>query len=310
MILTVTMNPSLDMAYTVPHLVIDDVNRSVSVAKTAGGKGLNVTRVLHLMEAEVTATGLIGGNIGKFVTDQLDETGISHDFYPIHGETRHSIAILHDDGNQTEVLESGPEVSKDEIEGFLDKYSSLVSDAEVLTISGSLPKGFDPDFYQVLIEKSGEAKVLLDTSGESLKQSLLGKKKPYLIKPNLSEIQDLVGHELSLEDLAGLKEELHSELFAGVEWIVISLGGAGAIAKHQEKFYRVEIPKINVVSPVGSGDSTLAGLARGVSQKLGDDALLKTGMVAGMLNTQEERTGWINMDNFGKLFWGIKISKF
>lgn len=310
MILTVTMNPSLDMAYTVPHLVIDDVNRSVSVAKTAGGKGLNVTRVLHLMETEVAATGLIGGNIGKYVTDQLDETGISHDFYPIKGETRHSIAILHDEGKQTEVLESGPEVSKEEIAGFLDKFAELVSEADVLTISGSLPKGFDPDFYQVLIEKSGEAKVLLDTSGESLKQSLLGKKKPFLIKPNLSELQDLVGHELSLDDLEGLKKELTSELFEGVEGIVVSMGGQGAVAKYQDEFYRVEIPKIKVVSPVGSGDATLAGLARGVSQKLGVDALLKTGMVAGMLNTQEARTGWINMDNFGKLFWGIKVTRF
>lgn len=308
MIVTVTMNPSLDMAYALPHLVIDDVNRVASVEKTAGGKGLNVTRVLHQLGADVTATGLIGGNIGRFITDQLDDSGISHAFYPINGETRHSIAILHDDSNQTELLETGPEVSAEEKAGFLQEFKEMSSKAEVITISGSLPKGLPADFYQELIAGNPTVPVLLDTSGATLEASLKGSSKPFLIKPNLSELQTLVGSVVSLEDMAGLKDVLSSELFAGLEWIVISMGGQGALAKHGSDFYRVEIPKISIVNPVGSGDSTIAGLACGIAKGLDPEDILKTGMVAGMLNAQEAKTGWIKKENFDDLYRKISVS--
>jgi tagatose 6-phosphate kinase len=307
MIVTVTMNPSLDMAYSLPHLVIDDVNRVPHVEKTAGGKGLNVTRVLHQMNAEVLATGLIGGNIGKYITDQLDESNIQHAFYPIENETRNSIAILHDAGNQTELLESGPEITELESIGFLKKFEELIKKAQVLVISGSLPRGLPIDFYQKLIQKSTHIPTLLDTSGKSLGACLSSTEKPFLIKPNLSEIQEIMERSLTVLDL---KEVLVHEKFAGIEWIVVSLGSEGAIAKHNDIFYRVTIPKIKVTNPVGSGDATIAGLAYGVQKQLDDESLLKTGMATGMLNAQESKTGWINVDNFDALFNEIKVEKF
>lgn len=307
MIVTVTMNPSLDMAYSVAQLVLDDVNRVPQVEKTAGGKGLNVTRVLHQMNAPVLATGLIGGNIGKFITDQLDDTQIAHAFYPIANETRNSIAILHDDGKQTELLEAGPEITEMESIGFLKKFEELIEKAHVLTISGSLPRGLPSDFYQKLIQKSTCIPTLLDTSGKSLRACLSSTEKPFLIKPNMSEIQELMERSLTVLDL---KEVLVHETFDGIEWIVVSLGNEGAIAKHNDIFYRVTIPKIKVTNPVGSGDATIAGLAYAVQRQFDDTSLLKTGMTAGMLNAQESKTGWINADNFDALFNEIKVERF
>ena len=307
MIVTVTMNPSLDMAYALPHLVIDDVNRVARVEKTAGGKGLNVTRVLHQLNRDVLATGLIGGNIGNYLTDQLDAAKIAHAFYPINNETRHSIAILHETGYQTELLEAGPEITETEAQEFFKHFQTLAKKAEVLTMSGSLPKGLAVDFYQQLIQAQPEIPVLLDTSGKSLAACLEGTHKPFLIKPNLSELQDLFGRSVTLADL---KAALTNERFSGIEWIVVSLGSDGAVAKHRDVFYRVTIPKIAVVNPVGSGDATLAGLASAVAQQLTDEELLKTGMTAGMLNAQESKTGWINVQNFALLYEQIKVECF
>ena len=136
MILTVTMNPAIDTAYQLDKLIIDDVNRVVP-KKTAGGKGLNVSRVLCQLGDDVVATGLLGGHMGAYMGSLMDADGINHDFTPIAGETRICLNILHE-GNQTELLESGPEVSADELAAFSAKFAELVAKADCVTISGCL----------------------------------------------------------------------------------------------------------------------------------------------------------------------------
>lgn len=308
MILTVTMNPSIDVSYPLEELNIDTVNRIEKVSKTAGGKGLNVSRVLSQLNAPLTATGVVGGKFGDYLTEQLDKDGIPHSFSKIDGETRSCIAILHE-GKQTEILESGPEVTAEEQEAFVAHFEELMADTDFITISGSLPKGINHDFYSLLIDKATEAdvKVLLDTSGATLKASLENMHKPFLIKPNETEIADLLGKEIHSND--ELVEALEDKEFDGIEWIVVTLGADGAIVKHQKNYYRVDIPTIKVVNPVGSGDSTIAGLAYALSEGKSPEDVIKSGMVTGMLNTLEEKTGFINVDNFETLFKQIKVEK-
>lgn len=117
MILTVTMNPSVDISYPLEEFNLDTVNRVAKVSKTPGGKGLNVTRVLKQLNDKVVATGLIGGALGTDIKEKLLQTGIKNDFFEISGETRNCIAILHE-GNQTEILEKGPTITKSESENF------------------------------------------------------------------------------------------------------------------------------------------------------------------------------------------------
>lgn len=308
MILTVTMNPSIDVSYPLEVLHIDTVNRIEKVSKTAGGKGLNVSRVLSQLNAPLKATGVVGGKFGDYLTEQLDKDGIPHSFSKIEGETRSCIAILHE-GKQTEILESGPEVTAEEQEAFVAHFEELMADTDFITISGSLPKGINHDFYSLLIDKATEAdvKVLLDTSGATLKASLENTHKPFLIKPNETEIADLLGKEIHSDD--ELVEALEDKKFDGIEWIVVTLGADGAIVKHQKNYYRVDIPTIKVVNPVGSGDSTIAGLAYALSEGKSPEDVIKSGMVTGMLNTLEEKTGFINVDNFETLFKQIKVEK-
>lgn len=196
MILTVTMNPSIDTRYQLNKLIIDDVNR-VTPEKTAGGKGLNVSRVLLQLGDDVLATGLLGGHMGAYMAELMDADGVKNDFVPIAGETRICLNILHE-GNQTELLESGPQIAPAELEAFTAKFAELAAKADVVTLSGSLPRGVDAGYYAELVKiaEDAGAKVLLDTSGASLEAALESDAKPELVKPNLTEINGLLGTSL------------------------------------------------------------------------------------------------------------------
>lgn len=308
MILTITMNPSIDIAYQLDALQLDTVNRVSEVAKTAGGKGLNVTRVLSELGEDVVASGCIGGTLGQFLVTNLGDN-IQKAFFEIAGETRNCVAILHD-GQQTEILESGPTLTASEGEAFAKHYEQLLSSVDVVAISGSLPAGLPTDYYVRLVEAAHQAgkKTVLDCSGASLEAVLKSSVKPTVIKPNNEELSQLLGLEVG-KDIAQLKEVLQHDLFAGIEWIIVSLGAMGAFAKHGDKFYRVTIPKIEVVNPVGSGDSTVAGISSALNQKEDDQALLTKAMVLGMLNAQEKMTGHVNMANYDNLYQQIKVEE-
>lgn len=309
MILTVTLNPSIDISYPLNRLTLDTVNRVNRTTKTAGGKGLNVTRVLAEAGQSVVATGFIGGKLGDFVIHQLQEQGISNQFFKIKGETRNCIAVLHE-GMQTEILEAGPYIDMDEAEGFLNHMSIIAKQFDVLTFSGSLPKGLTAHYYQDLITmaRAYGSKVVLDCSGALLKAVLASKDKPTVIKPNLEELEDLIGQPVTLDE-ERLISLLSQPLFEGIEWIIVSLGAQGAFAKHHNRFYRVTIPKIEVVNPVGSGDATVAGIAWALAEGDDDETLLKKANVLGMLNAQETRTGHVNMAHFDELFDRIQVEE-
>ena len=308
MILTVTLNPSIDISYPLEELKLDTVNRVSEVSKTAGGKGLNVTRVLAESGETVGATGFVGGTNGQFIKTHLPRD-VQSFFYDILGDTRNCIAILHE-GNQTEILEAGPEIIRTEALGFLHHFKLLMPTADVVAISGSLPTGLPVDYYASLIEIAGEAgrKVVLDSSGESLEAVLHSPFKPTVIKPNREELSQLLGQDVSA-DFEDLKEVLKDSLFEGIEWIIVSLGGDGAFAKHEDVFYKVDIPKIEVVNPVGSGDSTVAGISAALSSGKDDAALLTHAMVLGMLNAQEKMTGHVNMAHYDDLYQQINVKE-
>ena len=312
MIVTVTLNPSVDISYHVDNLKIDDVNRVENAGKTAGGKGLNVTRVVNALGSQVLATGILGGTLGHFITGQLDEQNISQNFYEINKESRNCIAILHD-GKQTEILESGPTLTQEEADGFLKHFKNLLENKSisVLTISGSLPKGLSADIYKKIISLANEKNipVILDTSGSTLAAILDDHSlRIAAIKPNFDELRALEDIEIS-DDPEEWKKILVAPRFQNVEWIIISMGADGAFAKHQDIFYKVDIPKIKVVNPVGSGDSTVAGIAYSLENNDSDEKLLKTAMTTGMLNTMESQTGFINSDNFDEYFDKVVVTE-
>lgn len=309
-ILAITMNPSVDISYPLDHLKIDTVNRVSSVTKTAGGKGLNVARVIHQLNEPVSTSGVLGGTIGDYISKQLNEVGLQEEFLHIPQESRNCIAILHDDGQQTEVLEAGPTLTAQQQTEFMQHFADLLNKVSLVTISGSLPQGFTTDLYAQMIEAAAKqnVKVILDSSGDSLLSGISGKNKPLLIKPNQEEIAQLVGRKLA--GLSDLQTALLTEdIFTDLGWVVVSLGKDGALAKVGQEIYRVSIPKINAVNPVGSGDSTVAGLAVGINRKESIPDVLKTAMTTGMLNTMEKETGHIDPALFDEYFAKVSVEK-
>jgi len=310
MLLAVTLNPSVDISYHLEHFKINDVNRVSKVKKTAGGKGLNVARVAHLLGVDVLSTGVLGGSLGQYIEQQLDQDQMNHQFLHTNQEARNCIAILHE-GMQTEILESGPTLTSEDQVQFLIHFNRLLDQASVVTISGSIVKGFSNDVYGKLIEQAANKQipVILDTSGQALEVSLRNKSAlPYLIKPNISELSQLLDREIS-GDPEALKSALQDPLFYGIPWIVVSQGADGAFAKHYDNFYKVSIPKIKVENPVGSGDATVAGMAKAIDSEKGGETMLKYGMAAGMLNTMQAQTGYVDATQFDHYVNLVKVQK-
>lgn len=311
MIFTVTLNPTLELAYNLETLTINGVTRTSNIIKSPSGKGLNVSRVASIMGYETLATGFLGDNLSTLIKDTLKTEGIKSDFQKIHGETRNSVAILHDGGQQTEILETGPTISNDEATEFLSLYDSYLAQAKVVVLAGSLPKGISPDFYTLLIKKGNESllPVILDASGETLKEVLADEINPYAIKPNLDEIQELTQTTIDPTDLQTIITLLDHPIFDGISLIMISMGKDGAFVKFEDKFYKASVPKIKVVNAVGSGDSTVAGLAIGIANDLSIEEMIKTSMTLGTLNALEERTGFVTKEHFDDYFAQVTVEK-
>lgn len=310
MILTITMNPSVDIAYPLNKLIIDDINRVSNVKKTAGGKGLNVTRGIKFSGIPVLASGIIGGTTGEYIKKQLDKDNIAYCFYITKQESRNCIAILHE-GNQTEILESGPELDNNDVEQFLNHSETMLEQAKIITISGSLPQGFPIDFYVKLIEQAEKRQipVLLDSSGKMLYATLISKHKPYLIKPNKEELQQIIEMKIDADDTHSLIQALNHPLLSDIPIIVISLGKNGAFARCHHQYYQASIPQIKVINPVGSGDITLAGLAVSLHENESIEMMLARAMTMGMLNAMESQTGFVNMRHYDHYYQQVKITK-
>ena len=151
MILTVTLNPAVDKTYTTGELITGHVNRMRTAMSLAGGKGVNVAKVLRQYEFPVCATGFLGGYAGEFIENDLRSRQAACHFVHVDGETRSNMNILADNGYVTEILEPGPEVKAEQFEQFLQQYDNLLSFCEVVVLSGSVARGLSDDVYALLI---------------------------------------------------------------------------------------------------------------------------------------------------------------
>lgn len=307
MILALNLNCSLDKIYTVGELPHGGVVRAETTQNTAGGKGLHIANVCALLGEDYVASGFLGGHTGALIRDILAARKISHDFVAIAGETRSCINIGTPDGKQTEVLEAGPTVSEEETAAFLQKYRQLLAKADIVTGSGSLPRGVAKNFYGKLIELAREAgkKFLLDTSGETLKESLAY--KPFMIKPNKDEIEALTGKRI--ESAADAAAEAKNFLAQGIELPIISLGKEGAVAGFAGETYRVAPPAFKAVNAVGSGDSFVAGIAVGLRRGHDIEDVLKLGAACGTANVLESESGFVNPAKVEEIFKQVKTEK-
>lgn len=266
MILTVTPNPALDITYHLDSLTPGTSINASSTSQRAGGKGINVSRLLKGLGEDTVICGLIGGDTGQLIASDLDDALLRHEFVPTRGETRRTVALVTPPGLATIVLEPGPVVSRDEWDGLLGAVRGLLADADVMVLSGSLPVGVPSSAYAELVAAGVLAgvPVLLDTRGPSLAAAM--EAGPSIVKPNQDELRDatpdvLSGDDSVLRRMMRLRGQRPSA-------VVCSLGSDGLVALVGSTLFRGRLRSGTVVSgnPTGAGDAVVAALAVGESK--------------------------------------------
>lgn len=308
MITTFTLNASIDKAYYMDGSIENGtVMRVSSVINTAGGKGLNVARIVRLCREEVLAAGLVGGFNGSYLECLLDRDGIRHDFDHIQGETRSCINILDEAFGSTEYLEPGCAVTEDEEKRFLERFLQIIKDSQVITISGSVPRGMSKDIYRrmILMAKEAGKQVILDTSGELLEKGIQA--CPTIVKPNQDEME-LLFHT-KIQSMGDVLENGKKILEKGIPYVVVSLGGEGALLLGQEGIFHGKPPKMKVVNTVGCGDSMVGALSVALFRNYEPEKALQFAVAVASANAMSPSTGYFDPDVYAKLVDQVKITK-
>lgn len=254
MIYTVTLNPSIDYIVRLDKVNVGSVNRMESDDKFAGGKGINVSRVLKRLGIDNTATGFIGGFTGKFITDTLENEAIATDFVQVLEDTRINVKIKAD--AETEINGTGPTVLPEQLAELKEILSGL-SEQDTVVFAGSSNKNLGNIVYKELIRLTRQtgAQVVCDFEGQTLIDSL--EFQPLLVKPNNHELGDIFG--VKLEKLDEIEKYAREILAKGAQHVIISMAGDGALLVTKDGTYFAKPIKGIVKNSVGAGDSMVAG---------------------------------------------------
>ena len=269
MIITVTLNPALDKTVEIPDFSLDAVNLITAMRTDPGGKGLNVSKVIAKLGGTSTAVGVLGGTTGRRIADAMDALGIACQFTFVDGETRTNLKVIDPARHtNTDLNEPGLTVDQETLDHMRDALVAAIRPGDIVVLSGSLPKGAPADTYGSWTAacRTAGARVFLDADGEPLAHGLAA--KPYLAKPNNNELSRLTGRALeTADDLLAAARTLIAD---GVERVVVSMGGDGALFVSANRAYRAEGLRVPVGSTVGAGDSMVAALAYAAEQGMAD----------------------------------------
>ena len=307
-IFTVTLNPSIDKTISVEKLTPYELNRTISTRLDPGGKGINVARALKNFGVDVLATGLIAGTNGKKLLNNLLEAGITVDFHNIEGETRTNLKIL-DQSNQeiTEINEQGFFVSEKELDGFRKKYKTLLKKTDIVILSGSIPPGVPKDFYFECIQlaKQKGKKVILDADGDAFVEGVQA--SPFAIKPNLHELELVLGKQLS--DTKEIVEAVRLFLDKGIDIVIVSMGAEGAVIGSSTEIYKADTWDIAVQGATGSGDSMVAALAYSLLNDFSLVDMARLTIAAGTITASKAGTQLCTLDEVEKSLDCVHLHK-
>ncbi|GLW10969.1 1-phosphofructokinase [Microtetraspora sp. NBRC 13810] len=271
MILTLTLNPSLDRTIEVGSLTRGAVIRAGTAHLDPGGKGVNVSRALLANSVRSCAVIPYGGDEGRRLVELLSAEGIDMITVPVAGTTRSNVTLAESDGTVTKINEPGTALSAAELDTVADAVLSAAHSADWVVASGSLPPEVPADVYAALCRRFAGAgiHVAIDTSGPALLESLTA--RPALVKPNREELAEATGVPITtLGDAIGAARKLRA---MGAGTVLASLGPDGAVLVTEDRVWHGECPVAERRSTVGAGDAMLAGfLAAGAE---GETALVE-----------------------------------
>ena len=308
-IVTLTINPALDKSTQVEKIEPEHKLRCAAPVFEPGGGGINVSRGIRNLGGDSLAYYLSGGATGQVLQQLLDDEGITHMPIPSVKWTRENFSVVETSTDkQYRFGMPGSVIPEYEWQYSLIKLEKTFPKPEYIVASGSLPRGVPNDFYArvATIAKKIGAKLILDTSGEALKQAAgIG---VYLLKPNLNELAMLAGKE-EIQD--GEIEQFGKQLLANgmCEVMVVSMGGQGAMLITKDQVEQVPAPKVKARSTVGAGDSMVAGLVYKLSLGWSLSDSVKYGVAAGAAAVMSPGSELCKREDVEDLFKWIKAQQ-
>jgi len=306
MIKTVTLNPALDKTIILNQYKLGEVNRVREVHKDAGGKGINVSKMISNLGGKSIATGVLAGQTGSFIREELVKIGIEHNFVESSGETRTNIKLIDLSTNTfTDINESGAFLPQEKLQQLEQTTFSDMQKGDILVLSGSTPAGISEHLYADWIQLAKEKglKTILDADGPQFKNAV--KTGPTLIKPNIHELSAYLGKDLTnYNDII----DSASELFKyGVEMIMISQGSQGAIFLTVDEKIKVEPLSLNVKSTVGAGDAMVGALAYAMEKNMSVEEMVVLSAAASSATLLNDGTEMGSKEQVMKIKKKIKL---
>ncbi|MFN6943847.1 MAG: 1-phosphofructokinase family hexose kinase [Cytophagaceae bacterium] len=290
-IVTLTISPAIDKSTTIEHVYPESKMRCSDPVFEPGGGGINVARAIKKLGGEAIAVYPKGGPTGQLMEELLNREDVKQHTIETKNWNRENFIVVENSTNrQFRFVFPGSELTKEELETFIEEATNPKLGAEILVASGSLPLGAPIDFFARLARKAEENNIqyVVDTSGDSLTEVL--NEKVYLLKPNLKELQGIVGRELLTgeEQEQGAREVLENY---NIEILAVSLGPAGALlASKKEGIFHLPAPSVKKRSTVGAGDSMVAGMVLSLSKGMSHKEAVKYGIACGTAATMNSGT--------------------
>lgn len=279
MITTVTLNPCNDLTFNISNFVYGGMNRVLSQRFDFAGKGFNVARIVSRLGEKATATGFLYDENGKDMQKSLIDEGVTVDCIWKQGKIRTNIKLFDEKKKViTEVNEQGVFASKDDVDEVFKKIIELADNSDFLVLSGSICPGCEDDIYSNIIRFcSNNTKIILDAEGKKL--SLGIEQKPFMIKPNLFELETALNK--TLETNEDIKNACREIIEKGVEIVAVSMGERGLIiADNNKTIFAPPIKDLQVLGTVGAGDSMVAAFAVSLKRGLPLEEVCKQGVAA------------------------------
>lgn len=277
-ILTITLNPAIDLTIELAELKLGAVNRQEHSQSHAAGKGLNVAQVLKDLGHDIIVSGFLGTSNKDVFLKHFEKQGFEQQFVFVEGETRHNIKVAESSGRMTDINGKGFCVDQTAKEALYQQLANHLAKVDAVVVSGSLPQGFSALELKELIIwlKKQEKKVAVDTSGTALASAI--EANPWLIKPNTDELTET--YHLPATTFAE-QQAIFQKQPNKIENIVISMGADGVNWLNPTHNLHAKAPKVTVKSTVGAGDSMVAGMVHGLVTQATPEDTLKTATALG-----------------------------
>ena len=304
MIYTVTLNPAVDYYMDMNKLEEGELNKVNNSYTLAGGKGINVSKVLKNFGIESMALGFCGGFTGEYIRADLNKYGIKDNFILLEEDTRINVKIK-TEKKETEIMGKSPKILKQNIDALLSIVDSI-EDNDILVLSGSVPSSVKEDIYKDIIDKTkskNNVRVILDSRENAFKIAV--KEKVFLTKPNKKELSEYFGKDIrSVYDIIVYAQQLVKD---GSENVIVSLGKEGSIIVNKDEAYIGNAPDGELVSSVGAGDAMVAGIVYGISQNLNIIDAYKYAIASGTATAFSE--GLTTFESMTNLLDKVEVKK-